>query len=81
MVLIPNIDGNYKTKDGRIKVVVSRKTIEITIKNDDYTIIDEDNHDNNKRNSGGGSGGNEIQRRMKIVGKGLTGISEALIGE
>jgi hypothetical protein len=41
---IPNIDGTYQTKDKRVIVVVTRKEIEIELKENssDVHIIDDD---------------------------------------
>ena len=69
---IPNIDGTYQTKDKRVIVIVTRKTIEIELKesDSDVHIIDEDSP---KR---GGKGGkpdaldvvmNSINKTSKIL--------------
>jgi hypothetical protein len=69
---IPNIDGTYQTKDKRVIVVVTRKNIEIELKesDSDVHIIDEDSP---KR---GGKGGkpdaldvvmNSINKTSKIL--------------
>jgi hypothetical protein len=42
---IPNVDGQYETKDGSLKVTVTRKTIEIEVTPGQAVhIIDDDNN-------------------------------------
>jgi hypothetical protein len=76
---IPNVDGNYKTKDGSIIVTVTRSIISIDVvkpKEKEYTIIDEDDHSSTSHKVGG----RDIKKTLRIVGDGLDGISDALIG-
>ena len=78
---IPNMDGDYKTKDGSILVTVTRGSIQIDVvkpKEKQYIIIDEDDR-------GGGSprrniGSSDMRRKLSVIGDGLDGISDALMG-
>jgi hypothetical protein len=73
---IPNVDGNYKTKDGKLTVVVNRRTITIeSEKQPEYTIIDDENQPPRKR------GGNATTSPLRKMGKGFTDLSYMLIGE
>jgi hypothetical protein len=73
---IPNVDGNYKTREGSVVVTVTRSIITVDVvkpKEKEYTVIDEDRQPPRKR------GGTESPLRK--MGKGFTDLSYMLIGE
>jgi hypothetical protein len=71
-MIIPNVDGNYKTRDGKIKVTVTRKEITFEFEREpEYNIIGEEP----KKKSGGGSNevGEKILEVVKYTNKILMG--------
>jgi len=78
---IPNIDGIYETKGGDVKVTVTRKEIDFHIKTSskpNVIIIEDDTQPPPRQRGGGGLDAGET---MSKISRGLTGISEALIGK
>ena len=74
---IPNVDGNYKTKDGKLTVIVNRRTITIeSEKQPEYTIIDEEKQLPPRKR-----GGSPTDSPLRKMGKGFTDLSYMLIGE
>lgn len=74
---LPNVDGNYKTRDGNVVVTVTRSIITVEVvkpKEKEYTVIDEDRQPPRKR---GGTGESPLRK----MGKGFTDLSYMLIGE
>jgi hypothetical protein len=74
---VPNVDGNYKTRDGSLVVIVTRSTITVDLvksKETEYTVVDEDERQPPRRKGGSG------ESPLRKMGKGFTDLSYMLIG-
>ena len=75
---IPNVDGNYRTKDGSILITVTRKTIVVDVtkpKEKEYIVVDEERQPPKRK------GGSPTDSPLRKMGKGFTDLSYMLIGE
>lgn len=74
---IPNVDGKYATRDGHVKVRVTRSEIEIDVSasKSEVTYIDDDDYERPKH------GRRNTESPLRKIGKGFTELSYALIGE
>ena len=76
---IPNVDGNYSTKDGRVKIKVTRKDIEFEISGGSGVhIIDDDTPREIRRSSQSSSSKEDSLRK---IGKGLNNLNFILTGK
>lgn len=79
---IQNVDGNYATSDGSVKVIVTRRDITITVskpKQPNVIIIDEedDTQQPQARQRGQSSAKPSTLRK---IGKGMNDLTYALMG-
>lgn len=78
---IQNVDGNYATADGSVKVTVTRRDITITVsksKQPNVIIIDEDDTQQLQVPQRGQSSAKPSTLRK--IGKGMNDLSYALMG-
>ena len=78
---IQNVDGNYATADGSVKVTVTRRDITISVsksKQPNVIIIDEDDTQQPQVQQRGQSSAKPYTLRK--IGKGMNDLTSALMG-
>ena len=77
MAKIPNLDGEYESRDGRIHIIVNRKEITFEISSPEpskvHIIEDEDERPRQKKKS-------DTKDRMEKIADGINGINKIMFG-